>query len=232
VDDKSPELIEHEMEATRRSLTEKVSALEDKVAGNIESATTAVQETVESVKSAVQETVAAVKETVVGVKETVADSVTSVSEGVMHTFDVRSQVSNNPWLMVGGAAVAGFVTGYVAFGGRRTGLFSAPMFHHMSYSSAGEQGAPPPRPRPADPEPSTSPSPSRTPGWLDELMAMAGNEAKKLGQQALMAVVESAQRNITEGLPKLIDNALQMPDRKDATDRSRQPANGAGRYSV
>jgi len=219
------------MEVTRRSLTEKVAALEDKVVGDIQSATTAVQDTVESVKCAVQDTVAAVKDTVVGVKETVSDSVSSVSEGVMHTFDVRARVSESPWLMVGGAVAAGFFTGLVVFRGRRPGglghLFATPVFERATYTPAVEPAAAPPRPRPPEPEP------PRTPGWLDELMEMAGREAKKLGQQALSAVVEAAQRNINEGLPKLIDSALQVPAKAESCRTAQQqPANGPGRYTV
>src|SRR2546421_7432883 len=119
------------MHQTRQSLADKVAALENQVVGTVQSATCAVQETVESVTSAVQDTVCTVKETVEG-------SVSSVSEGVMHAFDIRHHVDQNPWLMVGGAAAAGFVTGLLVFrenkGVGLGHLFSPPVFGHASYT--------------------------------------------------------------------------------------------------
>src|SRR5438270_4131823 len=103
------------MHETRQSLADKVAALENQVVGTVQSAASAVQDTVESVKSAVQDTVCSVKETVGDVKDTVQDSVSSVSEGVMSAFDIRRHVDENPWLMLGGAAAAGFVTGLLVF---------------------------------------------------------------------------------------------------------------------
>jgi ElaB/YqjD/DUF883 family membrane-anchored ribosome-binding protein len=108
VADESPELIEKEMEYTRQSLTNKVSALEQQVVGTIQTAASTVQETVLSVKEAMQETASTVKETVTG-------SVETVSEGIKKTFDISSRVRENPLAAVGAAAAAGFVTGLLVF---------------------------------------------------------------------------------------------------------------------
>jgi ElaB/YqjD/DUF883 family membrane-anchored ribosome-binding protein len=217
VANESPELIEVQMAQTREALSNKVATLEQQVIGTLQSANDAVHETVESVKSAVQETVSSVKETVHGVKDTVAESVTSVSEGVMHTLDVRAQVSANPWLMVGGAAAAGFLSGMFLFRRRGgAGHFTASMFERATHTPAVEPAAGPGR--------STAPEREelRKPSWTDELMERAGQEAKKLGEQALMAVVASAQKNINDGLPKLIDRFLKVPDRDPAEQRPRR----------
>jgi ElaB/YqjD/DUF883 family membrane-anchored ribosome-binding protein len=92
VDD--PEKIREEMERTRQSLAAKLRTLEDKVTGTAEKAVEAVSETVETVKETVQSSVEAVKE----------------------TFDLRLQVERNPWLMVGGSAVLGFLGGWLLGG--------------------------------------------------------------------------------------------------------------------
>jgi ElaB/YqjD/DUF883 family membrane-anchored ribosome-binding protein len=196
------------MHQTREALADKVATLEQQVIGTLHSATAAVHETVESVKSAVQDTVSSVKETVTGVKDSVAESVSSVSEGVMHTLDVRARVEANPWLMVGGAAAAGFVTAMFLLP-RRTGagLSSRPVSGHAAFTPAVEPAAA--RIREVAPERAEP----RRPGWVDDLMERAGHEAKKLGESALAAVALAAQKNIDEGLPKLIDRFLQVPDR-------------------
>ncbi|HMF13420.1 MAG TPA: YtxH domain-containing protein [Gemmataceae bacterium] len=95
-----PEVIRHQMAETRASLDDKLEALEEKVVGTVEGATTAVSETVENVKEAVQETVTSVKE---NVSETV--------EGVKEAFDLRLQVERHPCLMTAAAVAAGYVAG-------------------------------------------------------------------------------------------------------------------------
>lgn len=230
MDSESPELIEQQMHQTRQSLTDKVAALEQQVVGTIQSATSAVHDTVESVKSAVQDTVASVKDTVEGVKDTVEGSVSSVSEGVMHTLDIRSQVQENPWMMVGGAAAAGFLTGLLVFRGRSSassvlsglGLMGSPTYARANSPVT----APPmagPAPQPREPERASS---WQTPGWVDELMSMAGQEAKKLGEAALTSVVAAVRQNLDESLPHLINNVLHVPDRTAGGADGRR-ANGA-----
>jgi ElaB/YqjD/DUF883 family membrane-anchored ribosome-binding protein len=189
-----------------------------------------VQETVESVKSVVNETVTTVKETVGEVKGTVEESVSSVQEGVMHAFDVRHHVDEHPWLMVGGAAAAGFLTGLLVFrekgGGAGLNLFSSPVFGHASYPPTPAPAAAPARHFAPEREEEPRREAPKRPGWLDDLFDMAGQEVKKLGEAALASVVASLQRNINEGLPKLIDNALQVPD-KTATGPDVRRPNGA-----
>jgi len=231
VDSESPELIEQEMHKTRQSLTDKVAALEQQVVGTIQSATSVVQDTVESVKSAVHETVASVKDTVEDVKDTVEESVSNVQEGVMHTLDVGARVRENPWTMLGGATAAGFVTGLLVFRGRLAGtssLFGAlPFTGTPTYARANSPVHAPPAaatpPQPREQQPVAEP---RRPGWVDELLDMAGREAKKLGEAALASVVASLQQNINQNLPHLIDNLLHVPNRAES-GAAGQRANGS-----
>lgn len=194
--DESPELIEKEMEQTRQSLTEKVAALENTVVGTIQTAASTVQETVQTVKDAMQDTVSSVK-------ETVTDSVESVSEGIKQTFDLTTHVREHPWLMVGGAAVAGFVTGLLAFRPKSIyaeGLASGhahrvqPTSHSPYTGTQASYAAAPERSEP------------RKPGWVDDLWEMFGREAKKIGEQALTALAATAKQSIEQGVPKLFDN--------------------------
>jgi ElaB/YqjD/DUF883 family membrane-anchored ribosome-binding protein len=84
-----PEAIRSQIEETRSSLTEKLETLENEV-----------KETVVEAKAAVTETVEAVKETVENTVEAVKD-----------TFDLRRQVCQHPWAMLGGSMLCGFLVG-------------------------------------------------------------------------------------------------------------------------
>jgi len=92
------EVIRHQMEGTRASLTEKLDTLENQVIGTVSQATDAVAHTVEDVKSAVG-----------SVTETVQETVQSVKEA----FNLSDHVRHHPWAMMGGAVAAGFIGGYL-----------------------------------------------------------------------------------------------------------------------
>jgi ElaB/YqjD/DUF883 family membrane-anchored ribosome-binding protein len=85
-------------EASPSSLTDKLEMLEQKVTDGVEGATTAVTDTVATVKAAMGDTMDALK-------GAVHDSLGSV----LHVFDVRDHVRQHPWLMLGGAAVVGYL---------------------------------------------------------------------------------------------------------------------------
>ncbi len=195
MDSQSSELIEKEMQLTRESLTEKVSLLEQQVVDQFQSTTGAVQETVDSVKTAVQDTV----ESVTG---TLKDSVTSITEGVKKALDVTGRVREHPWPMVGGAAVAGLVTGLIAL-------------RRHDRPAAIEAASQRPAFLPAQP------AMARRSGWLDELLEMAGREVRKLAEQALTTATSSIKQSMSDGLPKLIENAMQR-----ATGPSTHEKNG------
>ena len=204
MDRESPELIEREMEQTRESLTEKVALLENKVVGQVQSATDTVQGTMDSVQDTVHTVKAAVQDTVQCVTDSVKDSVRSLADGLKETFDVRQQVQANPWAMVGGATVAGFVTGLLVFG-RQPSARSLPAYTPMS--AAGY--APPP-------------AVQSRPGWLNDLFDMAMREVKTIAEQALTTATTSLKQNVQTAVPKLVESAL--PD-----VACRTGADGAGR---
>lgn len=105
------DVILHQMEDTRTSLTEKLETLEQQVTKSVQDATDSVTQTVDAVKDSVQETVDAVRDSVQGtvtsVRETVSDSVDAVKDA----FDLSGQVDRHPWLMVGGSVALGFCLG-------------------------------------------------------------------------------------------------------------------------
>jgi ElaB/YqjD/DUF883 family membrane-anchored ribosome-binding protein len=98
--DNEAEMIEHQMKEKREDLTKKLEQLEQQVVDTVQSTTNAVTDTVENVKEAFEDTVESVKDTV---EETV--------DSVKKTFDLRRQVENRPWLMLGGSVAVGFVAG-------------------------------------------------------------------------------------------------------------------------
>ena len=210
MDRESPEVIEKEMQTTRDSLTEKVSLLEQQVVGTLQSSTTAVQDTVQSVKSAVQDTV----ESVTG---TVKDSVSSLTEGLKDALDYKRQVRENPWACVGGAAALGFITGMLVF--RRESAITAA----MATTSAAT--------------PSYTPSaplmPTR-PSWLGELFDMAGQEVKKIAQDALTRATSQLKQSVQEKVPQLMEAAVSRVTDPLTESGSTQPSgysNGRSEYT-
>ena len=74
-----------EIDCTRSAMADKLEALEDRVMGTVQSA----QETVEDSIQMAKDTVATVK----------------------RNFDIKYQVEQHPWTMVGGCFVAGLALG-------------------------------------------------------------------------------------------------------------------------
>jgi len=124
------EVIEHQMEETRKALAEKVEALEKQVVSTVKDTTQTVTETVADVKEAVQETVGTVGETVQKTVETVKE-----------TFDFRKLVENRPWVAVGGAVTVGYLLGAMLSRGSSAG------------SAPESSGAPEPDEEEPEPEP-------------------------------------------------------------------------------
>jgi hypothetical protein len=102
--DQKPEVIRQQMQGTRASLSDKLEALENKVVGTVEGATSAVTDTVNCVKGAVQDTVQSVK-------GSVRDTVDSVKESV----NIVHHVERHPWLMFGASLATGYIGGALLF---------------------------------------------------------------------------------------------------------------------
>lgn len=98
--EESPEMIRQQLDETKSQLTEKLESLEHQVS-----------ETVQSTG----ETVEAIHETV----ETVTGVVHDAVECVNYAFDIRGQMSRHPLMVIGGAALVGFVLAKT-FAGRQT----------------------------------------------------------------------------------------------------------------
>jgi ElaB/YqjD/DUF883 family membrane-anchored ribosome-binding protein len=103
--DNEAEVIKLQMEEKREDLTKKLEQLEQQVVDTVQSTTNAVTDTVENVKEVVQDTV-----------DSVRDSVQDTVDSVKQTFDLRLQVENHPWLMLGGSVAVGFVAGHLLQG--------------------------------------------------------------------------------------------------------------------
>jgi hypothetical protein len=88
----TPELIQEQMKETKSQLSDKLDSLEQQlhVADAVQTTRTAVAATAE----AVQATAA-----------TVSGAMQSVSEA----FDIRRQITQHPWIVLGGAAALGYV---------------------------------------------------------------------------------------------------------------------------
>ena len=116
-----PHNIEEAREAAtgaRAAMTEKLEVLEDRMRETLESTRSAVEDIVENVKGTVDDTVGTVKETVDQARSTVdslvenvKDTMTSATATVQRSFDVQYQMEQRPWLMLGGAVLAGYVIG-------------------------------------------------------------------------------------------------------------------------
>lgn len=194
MDRESPELIEREMEQTRESLTQKVSLLEDKVIGQVETATDTVQGTMESVQDTVQCVKAAVQDTVQSVTETVKSSVQSLTDGMQGALDVRKHTQEYPLAMVGGAAVAGFLTGLVVFR-RETNGSSLPAYTPMpSAAMAGPAAA--------------TTTVSHRPSWLTDILELAGQEVKQIVQQVVAQASASLKETVQARVPQLVERAV------------------------
>lgn len=215
MDIESPQVIEQQMEETRQSLTEKVSLLENQVVDTVKTTTQAVQDTVESVKSAVQDTVDAVKEkvqeSVAAVKDSVQDSVSAVTDNVKETLDVKQHVERNPLVMVGCAAAAGLITGLLVFRkSERQAAVPAPIPYPPDFDDAPMR----PASMPLASMPAAPAQPSR-PGFIDELLSLAGVEAKQLAREAVDQASQAVRQHLMPALmtwvTQSIENAVPRP---------------------
>ena len=88
----TPELLQEQMKETKSQLSDKLESLEQQFH---------VSDTVQTTRSAVAATAEAVQAT--------AATVTGAMQSVSDAFDVRRQISQHPWIVLGGAAALGYV---------------------------------------------------------------------------------------------------------------------------
>src|SRR5205085_9327494 len=121
--------------------------------------------------------------------DTVKESVHTVTDTVKEGLNVSGHVRARPWLAVGISAAAGFLTGF------------------LTGSSGRESGAPKAAARPHLPFAAAAPPEPQEPGLVGELLEKAGRELRKIADHAIATASETLKRNITEGMPHLMDTA-------------------------
>jgi len=202
-----PDVIRHQIEETRESLTDKLETLE----GQVKDVVGSVTETIETVKSTVENTVESVKSGVENTVETVKSSLTDTVDTVKQTFDVSRQVDRHPWAAVGCSLAAGLATGYLLVGPR----FRRPQYYEgisgmnrivPGYRSAAAE--PPASPPARD----HGPGPSR-PGFLSSLLQPFEGELGKVKEVAIGALIGMARDALRQALPpSLAANVSEVMD--------------------
>jgi len=186
-----PDVIRGQIEETRSALTDKLETLEGQVRETVQSAKETVEDTIENVKSSVHETV----------------------ESVKRTFDLKYQVEQHPWAMLGGSLVTGFLLGHFVPGRRppsrgfpATEAFRGPApdfgrSHSVPENYAGYDG--PNGTRSAAPStPAFAAEPSR-PGLLSRLRHTFDDEIDKVKGMAVGAVLGIVRDLAKESFPQL-----------------------------
>ncbi len=196
-----PEVIRHQMEETRESLAEKLEVLEKKVTDTVQEATSAVSETVQEAKEAVSETVEVVKDTVESTVETVKETVSSTLDTIRDTLDLRGQVEQHPWPMVGGAMALGFVGGWLMGPARKASWQPEPAW--QPEEAAAEAPASPNWGSNMRWEPASQRQPeARQPSWWDHLLSAFGSEIDKLKGLALGTLGGVVRDLVAEAVPE------------------------------
>jgi len=199
--ERSSDQIEHDMERTRSSITEKVAALENQVLGTIQTATNTVTDTVDAVKEAVATAPTAVRDTLREIVE--------VGKETVRSFSATECIRSNPAAALGTAAFAGFLTGF--FTARSPGR-----------SRPQPMAALPPAPQAA------MSIPTRPPGFLGELLQRLGGEVQQMAERTLSTGLTALQSSIEKRLPTILDGVVErmagprdhrMPAANGATNR-------------
>ncbi|MGH8059948.1 MAG: YtxH domain-containing protein [Candidatus Entotheonellia bacterium] len=191
MDQREDDIRQHIRE-TRASMTEKLEMLEERVQGTIEGARSTVEDIVGNVKETVDNTVEKVKGTVDDTVGKVKETVDDTFEMVKRTFDLQYQVDQHPWLMFGGAILAGYVLGSLGSGG------SSERDHDTEHASAESM----PVSTFAYSE-ASYPSRPRQGGMLDGLRNQLRDETGVLLSATITGVTELLRNLLTESVPQL-----------------------------
>jgi len=181
------DVILQQMEETRTSLSEKLETLERKLVNTVEDTTDAVQQTVATAKETVHESVDAVQETVAAVKETVNESLDSIKECV----DLKVQMQQHPWAILGGSVFAGYLLGSMV-SSKSTSSFMGTHPSERAFAG-GNWGNPPQPPK----EMQTPSAPSAVSGWLSSF----GPELDKLKGLAVGAALGTVREMLVGSVP-------------------------------
>jgi hypothetical protein len=97
-----------DIDDTRAAMNEKIEMLGGRVHETMEGTKSTIDNVMGNVKK-VQGTVDQTKSAIDNILATIKDSVDETIERVKYTADLIEQVNQNPWIMFGGAILAGYV---------------------------------------------------------------------------------------------------------------------------
>jgi len=187
-----PDVIRHQIEETRESLTEKLESLE----GQVKEAVGTVTDTIETVKNTVENTVESVKSGVENTVDSVKTSLSDTMDSVKETFDMSRQIDRHPWSAVGCSLLAGVAAGYLFGGSRSRGPSYAHGIPGMDQLIPGYQPA-----RPAEaPRQEFRQEPAQ-PGIAQSLLSSFGGELDNIKHVALGALIGIARDALKQALP-------------------------------
>jgi ElaB/YqjD/DUF883 family membrane-anchored ribosome-binding protein len=199
-----PEVIRHQIDQTRVSLTEKLENLEGQVKGVVGTVT----ETLQNVRSTVENTVESVKSGVENTVETVKSSLNDTVDTVKDTFDLQRQVERHPWAALGCSFAAGLAAGYVMDGLRQSRTTMHAGIRGMEHIVPGYQATHPA----AAPARAYYQEPTR-PGLLSQVLEPFAGEFDKIKKTALGALVGIGRDLLKQNLPDSFgDNVTEIMD--------------------
>jgi ElaB/YqjD/DUF883 family membrane-anchored ribosome-binding protein len=187
------DVIRHQIDETRESLTNKLESLEVQVKDAVGSVT----DTIETVKSTVENTVQSVKSGVEDTVENVKASFNDTVDSVKETFDISRQVDRHPWASLGCSLVAGMAAGYL-FAGERKPTYA----NGIPGMNAIIPGYEPARPIEA---PSREPA---QPGILSTLLGSFEGEYDKIKRTAIGLMISVARDAIKDALPPSLSESV------------------------
>ncbi len=218
--DQEPDVIRHQIEDTRSSLTDKIETLENQVLATVQNARQTVEGTIENVRETVEETI-----------ENVKSSVENTVDSVKETFDVRRQVERHPWAAVGCSFAAGFAVGTL-LESRRGPLFGPSgwvdrMGEGSRYPATYRE---PEHRRAAEaPRQELTRQPSG-PSWFDRLLTQFQPEIDRAKEMAIGALMGVARDYAKANLPMLspqIDELMNRVTEKVGGEPVHRPMTGS-----
>jgi hypothetical protein len=97
-----------DIDDTHNTMNEKIGMIENRVHETIEETRLTIDNFMDNIKR-VQGTVEQTKSTIDNIIETIKGSMDETIERVKYTANLIEQVNQNPWIMFGGAILAGYV---------------------------------------------------------------------------------------------------------------------------
>lgn len=215
-----------DIEQKRSAMTEKLEILEERVRETVEGAKSTVEDIIDNVKGTVDETVGAVKgtvdeakSTVEGIVENVKDTMDDTVTVVKRSFDLRYQVEQRPWLMVGSAVFVGYMLG--GLGSRRpsgprlsyaeenrsygTDTTSGTGLYSMTGGSSPE--AQPSYTQPSDTQPSYTPPsyarPERRGWWSSNVLGQFREEFDIIKGAMVTALMNNLRDILKQNMPSI-----------------------------